>query len=903
MRLGIVSAGDKIVNPQGETVSSMATRSGAVAGINGGTYDINASGQLNQGEIIDGEIWKSPLNGFEGSIGITRDGKVVIGQQSFSGTIAVNGNKHELKSINWVSDAANKQITQITHRLGQVDSQYFGGNKLIVRGTSSDKGASFTVESIDTADHIDQLKDNEYGLLASGDTNDEANVWIRNTIHVGDTVLLSGKVTPNDDLNLFMSGFDILLKDGKDHKDFSGDTSLAPRTAIGMTADGHMIMATFDGHRNTDTAVGATYAQVQHYLASRGVTDAISLDGGGSTTMVARMPGDTAATVRNTPSDGQERNVANGFFIYTNAPSNGRPQAVHINADKAFTTAAGSTVPLSVYAVDSAQNPTSAQPVTVTVKPSTLGTYKDGMFTASSSGKGTITAVAGDASASIDLTVNDSFASLTLSPNDLNLLNGQTGKLKLQGQPTDSSGKLDIDPTSASWKVEPSNLGTMAKDGTFTAASSGSGLATVTAKVGDRTASTTVAVGTEHQSAIVADDPSNWSFNHKNGTAQADAFEASDDVPEGSSQKASIKLPYTMPGTPGVHQLVFWPKSGVSFDKNAQGATPTSITLWAKIDDPTHSAFQVCISLLQANGQTSNIYVPESDLTFGEWTPITVQVPAGASFPLSLNWIDLLSIRPTAESKGTLYIGSMTADYSPRKAATRDVTKVDEITANTTKQYSAHGICQQGDNKNPEVNLPITDPVSHKWSTSDESVASIDPNTGLLTAHKEGDVEVRVTAGGITAVSKLHVKAAAAPVAKSVDTVKVTVQSGKTPQLPENVTVRFSDGSSRQLPVTWDAHDWSAEKAGTVTLAGTVTGTDLKAKAVVTITAASHNGTDQSQGSNQDQNQPSDNTQDTTSNNDTMAATGIAIGAVATTAVITALIAGTLMVVKRRRRL
>ena len=114
----------------------------------------------------------------------------------------------------------------------------------------------------------------------------------------------------------------------------------------------------------------------------------------------------------------------------------------------------------------------------------------------------------------------------------------------------------------------------MAADGTFTAASSGSGLATVTAKVGDRTASTTVAVGTEHQNAIVADDPSKWSFNHENGTAQADAFEASDDVPEGSGQKASVKLPYTMPGTPGVHQLVFWPNSGVSLTRTRKVPRP-----------------------------------------------------------------------------------------------------------------------------------------------------------------------------------------------------------------------------------------------------------------------------------------------------------------------------------------
>lgn len=46
---------------------------------------------------------------------------------------------------------------------------------------------------------------------------------------------------------------------------------------------------------------GLTIAEVAHTMRSLGSSDAFSLDGGGSTTMVARMPGAGAVSVLNHP--------------------------------------------------------------------------------------------------------------------------------------------------------------------------------------------------------------------------------------------------------------------------------------------------------------------------------------------------------------------------------------------------------------------------------------------------------------------------------------------------------------------------------------------------------------------------------------------------------------------------
>jgi len=48
-----------------------------------------------------------------------------------------------------------------------------------------------------------------------------------------------------------------------------------------------------------------------------GADDAVNLDGGGSTTLVTRSPGDPASTVRNNPSGVAERPVANAVGIFS----------------------------------------------------------------------------------------------------------------------------------------------------------------------------------------------------------------------------------------------------------------------------------------------------------------------------------------------------------------------------------------------------------------------------------------------------------------------------------------------------------------------------------------------------------------------------------------------------------
>ncbi len=63
-----------------------------------------------------------------------------------------------------------------------------------------------------------------------------------------------------------------------------GGWGIAPRTAIGQKADGHILLLVIDG-RQPQHSIGATIVDVQNILYDNGAVTAANLDGGSSTTM------------------------------------------------------------------------------------------------------------------------------------------------------------------------------------------------------------------------------------------------------------------------------------------------------------------------------------------------------------------------------------------------------------------------------------------------------------------------------------------------------------------------------------------------------------------------------------------------------------------------------------------
>lgn len=142
-------------------------------------------------------------------------------------------------------------------------------------------------------------------------------------LHVGDVVEVDSRVTM----------FDYKLEDGKeivpmqmvggnprsmgygevlDTEGERGDASARhPRTSIGYNADRtKCIMMVIDGR--SSISAGVRTSEEGYLMKWAGASDAINLDGGGSSTLYT-----SALGIRNVPSDGHERADGNAIFVVT----------------------------------------------------------------------------------------------------------------------------------------------------------------------------------------------------------------------------------------------------------------------------------------------------------------------------------------------------------------------------------------------------------------------------------------------------------------------------------------------------------------------------------------------------------------------------------------------------------
>ncbi|WP_168582270.1 phosphodiester glycosidase family protein [Gephyromycinifex aptenodytis] len=119
----------------------------------------------------------------------------------------------------------------------------------------------------------------------------------------------SGKAVKLTPTTFGVTGRYRLLADGKNVAPSGSSAFLRrhPRSIMGSTADGTVMMVTIDG-RST-LSVGATLVEAASVARSLGMTNAVNLDGGGSTAMAVR------GKVLNRLSEGRERAVGDAVVF------------------------------------------------------------------------------------------------------------------------------------------------------------------------------------------------------------------------------------------------------------------------------------------------------------------------------------------------------------------------------------------------------------------------------------------------------------------------------------------------------------------------------------------------------------------------------------------------------------
>ena len=189
----------------------------------------------------------------------------------------------------------------------------------------------------------------------------------------------------------------LLVKDG--NLVIRNDTAAAPRTAIGIKADGTVVLYMVDG-RQAPYSVGTTLDELAQIMKDIGCVIAGNLDGGGSSTFATQREGEAndngaaGLTLRCRPSDGYERTVSTTIMVISKAVKTGEFDHASITPSNDLYTP-GSEVQFNAIGVDAAGGPASLPSEGlkwIVTSGNELGTINEatGLFTSVSGKTGTV---------------------------------------------------------------------------------------------------------------------------------------------------------------------------------------------------------------------------------------------------------------------------------------------------------------------------------------------------------------------------------------------------------------------------------------------------------------------------------------------------------------------------------
>jgi len=474
-----------------------------------------------------------------------------------------------------------------------------------------------------------------------------------------------------------IGGEKILLKNGQIPSDIPS-SDVNPYTAVGVKANGEVVFLQVDGRKDSNS-VGISSMDAARFLKELGCTDALSLDGGGSSTIAARMPGDVSPKVINSPSDGTQRAVTNVLLLVSKQAiriNNGQAgvslqlKKLHVYPGKIYMLP-GSTVDFSVKGTDEYFFPVR---VHETVKWQASGgkILESGKFTAPDTpGTYEVTASSGEAKGSATVVVipPSKVTSIKPSVSSFTILPGMSQKISLTAQMDNLA--VVSDNRQAQWKVE-GNVGTITQDGVFTASGSGGSQGTIKVTMGKQTASITVNIGQPPVVLEGFEDGAAWgSTGVRVASHRVQVINNPDLAAFGNK---FLRIDYDMTLAAGVESGI----AGVyAYPLGADGESPgivldkkpTTIGMWVYGDN---SKTWLRARVRDGKGQTFDLnltpeYRPDTNtggINWTGWKYVEASIPADREGPFVLELpIRIMCSRDEMRTKGTIYIDQIRAIY------------------------------------------------------------------------------------------------------------------------------------------------------------------------------------------------------------------------------------------------
>ncbi|MGW7819574.1 phosphodiester glycosidase family protein [Streptomyces puniciscabiei] len=320
------------------TVSGMADSAGAVAGVNGDFFDISetqhpgvdatgasvgpaiAGGQVLKAAVPNGQRFGPALppgTSTQDVFGVGTDGRARLDRLSLTGSVDTPDGRFPLKGLNQYALPENS-VGAFTARWGSASRMR------AVCGTDAQRSAPCSTDTY-------EVKVRGGRVVSASDTPGSGSIPADTTVlvgreegaqqlrklAVGDAVKVTHDVVAASSgvpYAFAVGGFPVLQ--GGEALPGLDNTTSSVRTAVGFRDGGRqLLILALDGA--AAYRAGMTVAEEAGTMRSLGASDAFNLDGGGSTELVTRDDGASAVTVRNHPSTGAERPVANGIGVFS----------------------------------------------------------------------------------------------------------------------------------------------------------------------------------------------------------------------------------------------------------------------------------------------------------------------------------------------------------------------------------------------------------------------------------------------------------------------------------------------------------------------------------------------------------------------------------------------------------
>ncbi len=286
-----------------EPLLPMAERAGATAAVNGSYF--GADGTIIGLMKIDGEIVSTPALP-RTALGIMPDGRIFIDQAEYEGKIVL-------------PDSGTVTINAVNRERGENELVLYNGLYAPATGCNNFGSEYVIVNGKVTAVSTGNSPIPPGGFVLSAHGTAASRMA---GLKVGDRIEVSQTLGPEWDKTRHALGAGpMLVKNNSVFlttkiEEFGTDVAggRAPRTALGLKADGKILLVVVDGRQ--ELSIGMTLLELALFMQELGAQDAMNLDGGGSSEMVLN------GKIINKPSDRRERRVGNALAIISSRVAN-----------------------------------------------------------------------------------------------------------------------------------------------------------------------------------------------------------------------------------------------------------------------------------------------------------------------------------------------------------------------------------------------------------------------------------------------------------------------------------------------------------------------------------------------------------------------------------------------------